>query len=202
MWMVKIVDARNLACPQPVVLTIEALKEADEVTTIVDNEVARDNVSQMGKSRGCEVSIEPKEDGIYLTLRKAGTESAKEALAAVEEAPALAIGTVLFIGSDILGRGENEQLGSLLMQMFLHTVSGLASRPETIILMNNGVKLVTSDSLVLEQLRRLEDQGVEVLACGTCLSRLQLADKVAAGQVSNMYNIANTMLRAQKVISL
>jgi len=192
--MVKIVDARTLSCPQPVVLTSKALEEADEVITIVDSEEARENVSRLGKSQGCEVSVEPRGDGIYLTLKKTGAGPAKE-----ERVPT---GIVLFIGSDVLGRGDNDQLGSLLMQSFLHTLGGLTPKPETIILMNHGVKLVTNDSLVLGELRRLENQGIEILACGTCLSRLQLTDKVAVGQVSNMYTIADTMLKANKIISL
>ena len=192
--MTRIVDARNLSCPQPVVLTKKALERADEVVTIVDNETARENVSRLGKSQGCEVSVESKDDDIYLTLRKV------EAGLVREESQAA--GTVLFLGSDIIGRGESLQLGNLLMQSFLHTVDGLTSRPETIILMNNGVKLVTEDSPVLGELRRLESQGIEIIACGTCLSRLQLTDKVAVGQVSNMYTIADTLLKAGRVISL
>ncbi|MCX6012377.1 MAG: sulfurtransferase-like selenium metabolism protein YedF, partial [Chloroflexi bacterium] len=109
---------------------------------------------------------------------------------------------VLFIGSDLLGRGDNLQLGSLLMQSFLHTISGISAKPETIIFLNNGVKLVVDDSPVLGELKQLHDQGIEILACGTCLSRLQLMDRIKIGQVSNMYTIAETILRADKVISL
>ena len=193
--MTKTVDARNLSCPQPVMLTKKALEEADEVLTIVDNEAARDNVSRLAKSEGCAVNIEVKKDGTYLTLRKV------EAALAKQE-PKSATGTVLLIGSDVLGRGNDYQLGSLLMQKFLHTAGGLTSSPETIILINIGVKLVTEDSPVLGELRRLENQGTEILACGTCLSRLQLTDKVAVGQISNMYIIADTLLRAEKTVSL
>lgn len=127
-------------------------------------------------------------------MRKAGIRPARDRVSAT--------GIVLFISSDVLGSGDNQQLGSLLMQSFLHTTSGLTSRPETIIFMNSGVKLVTNDSLVLGELRQLENQGIEILACGTCLSRLQLIDKIVVGQVSNMYDIADTLLRADKVISL
>ena len=193
--MAKIIDARNLSCPHPVVLTKKALEEVDEVITIVDNEAARDNVARLGKDQGCEVTVEQKEDGIYLTLRTAGGGPAKQQCV-------VATGIVLFIASDILGRGDNQQLGIYLMQSFLDTLGGLTSRPETIIFINNGVKLATNDSPVLGELRQLENRGIEILACGTCISRLQLADKVAVGQVSNMYTIADTLLRAEKIISL
>lgn len=110
--------------------------------------------------------------------------------------------TVLFIGSDIIGRGENIALGQLLMQNFLHTINGLSDRPQAILLMNNGVKLVTADSPVIGEFKQLENQGVEILACGTCLARLELTDKVAAGKISNMYEITSKMLQADRVISL
>lgn len=193
--MAKTVDARKLTCPEPVMLTMQALAEAEEITTIVDNETARENVLRFGKSQGCEVVIESKPDGIYLTLKKATTVPPKQ------ERPQVT-GTVLLIASDVLGRGENKELGNLLMQSFLHTIGGLTSKPETIILINNGVKLVTDDSPVLGELRQLESRGIEILACGTCLSRLQIMDKVAAGQISNMYIIADILLKATKVISL
>jgi selenium metabolism protein YedF len=193
--MVKFVDARNLSCPQPVMLTMKALEEAEEVTTIVDNEAARENVARLGRSQGCEVNIQQRDDGIYLTLKKAKGELDKKE-------PQSATRTVLFLGSDVVGRGDDYQLGSLLMQKFLHTLGGLKSRPETIVLINTGVKLVVGDSLVLGQLRQLESQGIEILACGTCLSRFQLTDKVAVGRVSDMYTIAQTLLEAEKIISL
>ena len=193
--MAKVIDARTLACPQPVLLTREALEEADEVITIVDNEAARDNVSRLGKNQGYEVTVEPKEDGIYLTLTKARA-------GPVGGEHASTTGIVLFVASDVLGRGENEQLGSLLMQSFLHTLGGLRYRPGVVLFISDGVKLVTSDSLVVEELRRLEHQGVAILACGTCLTRLQLMDKVAVGQVTDMYTMADTLFRAEKIVSL
>lgn len=193
--MTKIVDARSLPCPQPVILTKKALEEADEVVTIVDNEPARENVSRFGNSQGLKVTVEHKDDGIYLSLRKVETDQAKE-----ERQPTN--GIVLFIASDILGRGENIELGNLLMHSFLNTLGALNSKPETIIFMNNGVKLVVEDSVVVGELKQLESQGVEILACGTCLSRLNLTDKVAVGQVSNMYTLADTLLKADKIISL
>jgi selenium metabolism protein YedF len=192
--MTKLVDARKLCCPQPVVLTSEALKEEGRVVTIVDNEAAQQNVYRFAHSLGCEVTVEPRDDGIYLTLvkRKAGPAGA---------GASAAVGTVLFISSEFLGKGD-EPLGSLLMHSFLNTLGGLTERPESIIFMNSGVKLVAEGSAVLGELRQLESQGVEIMACGTCLSRLKLMDKLAVGSISNMYTLADTMLKAGKIIAL
>lgn len=110
--------------------------------------------------------------------------------------------TAIFFGSNVVGNSDNSELGTLLMQNFLHTLVGMSNRPGTILLMNNGVRLIVQDSPVLGKLQQLHELGVEILACGTCLSRFGLTDRVAVGQVSNMYVITETMLKAEKVISL
>jgi len=109
---------------------------------------------------------------------------------------------MIFLGSDIVGRGQDSELGSLLMQKYLHTLSGHRVKPSAILLMNDGVKMVVKDSPVLEELKLLSGQGIDILACGTCLDRFGLTDKVAVGTVSNMYDITDKMLKAAKVISL
>jgi selenium metabolism protein YedF len=108
--------------------------------------------------------------------------------------------TVVLFASDVLGRGEAE-LGNVLIRGFLHTLNEVEPLPATLIFINSGVRLVAEDSEVMEDLRALCDKGVEVLACGTCLNYYGLKDKVAVGQVSNMYSIAESLLRADKVIS-
>ena len=72
--MPKTVDARGLACPQPVILTRAALQESDTVLTLVDNETAQQNVTRMAEKAGCTVEAEVRGDGIYLRIRKAVTE--------------------------------------------------------------------------------------------------------------------------------
>jgi selenium metabolism protein YedF len=198
--MAKTIDCRKLDCPEPVMRTRSALKESNEVVSIVDNDIAKENVCRMATSEGCDIKVETRPDGIYLTLKK-GTPS--PAAASAPAAPQFAgAGSVLFIGSDLIGRGENIGLGTLLMQKFLHTIINAQNRPDTVLLMNNGVKLAVADSPSLGELKELEKQGVEVLACGTCLARLELTDKIAAGKISNMDEMANKMLQAAKVISL
>ena len=109
---------------------------------------------------------------------------------------------VLLVTSDVLGRGQDKSLGSLLMQKFLHTIPGLTSKPETIVFINNGVKLVAEGSFVIGELKLLEEKGIKILACGTCLQRFELIDKLGSGRVTDMYTIANTIFNAEKVISL
>ena len=199
--MSKVVDARGLACPQPVILTRNALQEADSVTTIVDNETARQNVQRMAQASGAEVRVETREDGIYLHIAK--TPHAHPAAQPAPTGGAPASGPlVLVVPDQYMGRGDDPELGGILIRAFFHTLGEVDPLPDTVIFFNAGVKLVVEGSAVVEDLKTLCGRGVKVLACGTCLGHFGLKDKVAVGEISNMYTIAETMLRAGKVVSL
>jgi len=195
--MAKVVDARGLSCPEPVVLTRKALAEADDVLVIVDNKTAQGNVTRLAEKRGFAVSTEEKEDGIYLHIRK---ERAAEESTQAQTAPQ-AVPTVVLIPAYALGRGP-EELQEILIRGFLHTLNEVEPLPDTIIFINTGVKLTVEGSPVVEDLKALAEKGVEILICGTCLNYFGLGDKVAVGTVSNMYDIAERLLRAGKVVSL
>jgi selenium metabolism protein YedF len=192
--MSMIIDARGLACPQPVVLTKKALEKADDLTVIVDNATARQNVSRLAESHGLGVTVEEKGDGIYLRLTRPADESLGGKALLFEP-------TVLLIASSTLGRGDDE-LGAVLMRTFIHTVGESEIKPHKIIFMNSGVKLVTQGSEVVDDLRDLEKESVEVLACGTCLGHFGLKDAVEVGRISNMYEITMVLMKATKVISI
>jgi selenium metabolism protein YedF len=209
--MSKLVDARGLACPQPVILTRNALREDAPgtgvvVTTIVDNETARENVRRMAEKTGATVQIDERADGIYLSIAPSSasivhghTPQTELTLGKVTEP--LDGPLVLLIPSEFMGRGDDE-LGHILLRGFFHTLGEIEPLPNTIIFFNSGVKLVVEGSPVLGDLQSLSENGVEILACGTCLGHYELLEQVAVGEVSNMYTIAETMLGAGKVINL
>lgn len=188
----KTVDARGRACPEPVILTRKALAETNELLVIVDSDTAQLNVRRMAEKSGCRVEIEQKADGTYLHVTRAAGPAAVEQTHRADK-------TVVLVASDSLGRGEAE-LGQVLMRGFLHTLNEVEPLPTTLIFINSGVKLVAADSAVLEDLHALSHKGVEILACGTCLNYYALKDKLAVGQVSNMYSLAEMLLRSDKVI--
>ena len=109
---------------------------------------------------------------------------------------------VLVVSSEYMGRGEHAELGHVLVRGFFHTLGEVEPVPDAIIFFNSGVKLVVEGSSVLEDLRALADRGIEILACGTCLGYYELTDKIAVGEISNMYTIAETMLGAGRVVKL
>jgi selenium metabolism protein YedF len=203
--MSKVLDARGWACPKPVLETKKLLQSEDVITVIVDNRAARENVSRLASKSGCKVRIEEKDDGIYLHIEKEAGASVQD-VTEKEPEPESYISCdsgklVLFIASDIVGRGSDE-LGVILMRALMPTLLEVEPKPQVIVLMNNGVKLAVSDSPVLEDLQALADKGVEILICGTCLKYFDLTDKVAVGQISNAYTIAETLLQAGKIVRL
>jgi tRNA 2-thiouridine synthesizing protein A len=56
---IKIIDARGLSCPQPVMLVKNSLKNIEKgtVEVLVDSGTARDNVSRLAKNSGWRVTI-------------------------------------------------------------------------------------------------------------------------------------------------
>ena len=99
---------------------------------------------------------------------------------------------VFLIQSEGLGRGE-EQLGSLLMANFLRVLGESQEKPETIIFWNTGVRLVCEGSRVVDHLKRLEQQGVTILACTTCLEYLDLKNKIVVGKPTTMVKSIESM---------
>ncbi|NLV29750.1 MAG: sulfurtransferase-like selenium metabolism protein YedF [Acidobacteria bacterium] len=197
--MSRVIDARGLACPQPVLLTKKAIAEENRVTAIVDGETARQNVTRMAEKQGCRVQAEEREDGIYLSITREG-EAAEQARIAPGTLPAGGP-LVVSVASEFMGRGD-DVLGNILIRAFFHTLGEVEPRPDVLVFYNSGVKLAVEGSPVLEDLRDLEEGGVRLLICGTCLGHYELKDKVAVGEVSNMYSIAETLLGAGKVVSV
>ena len=194
----KTVDCRGLSCPQPVIETkntLEGMKEGS-IEVIVDNVAARENVSRFANSQRCKVESVEKGGNFYLNITKGDVRKETEHRSGSE----LKTGTVLIIAADQIGQGS-EELGRTLMKVFLNTLIETNPKPETVIFMNSGVKLAIEGSLVLESLGNLEKAGVNLLVCGTCLNYFEVKEKLKIGKVSNMYEIAEKMLSAEKVVS-
>jgi selenium metabolism protein YedF len=198
--MATIVDARGLACPQPVIQTRKAMQQSDEIVTLVDSKTSATNVSRMAEKAGWQVHVVPGGGEFRVELSK-GVAASQTMPLAVGRAEAATGPLVLAVSSDVMGRGEAE-LGNILIRGFFHTLGEVEPLPQTIIFFNTGVKLACQGSQVLDDLCALDAQGIDILACGTCLNYFELTDKLAVGRVSNMYDIAETMLGAGKVLNL
>jgi selenium metabolism protein YedF len=193
--MSEIVDARGLNCPEPVILTKRAMDigEVERLVTIVDRTAALENVTKLARSQGYEVEVEDKEGDYYITMVRSREISAQDAGDQEDVA--------ILITNRYFGQGD-EELGKILMRSFLYTLTELDGRVKNIIFMNSGVFLTTEGSEVLEILQSLSQEGVEILSCGTCLDFYGLKDKLAVGDVTNMYTATDILSRAGRSITL
>ncbi len=107
---------------------------------------------------------------------------------------------VILIQSEVVGRGD-EQLGSLLMANFLRLLVENKDKPCSLIFWNTGVRLVCEGSEVINYLKKLEEQGVEILACTTCLEYFDLVDKLLVGKPTTMLKSIQSILD-QSIVSL
>lgn len=199
------VDAMGDACPIPVVKTKSAIRELTGpgvVETLVDNEIAVQNLTKMAGQKGYGVKSEKLGQDQYkvtMTIGE-GAEMPKEDEAEVcLVEPGQQKKIVVVISSPNMGEGS-EELGRTLMKGFIYALSQQDVLPSTILFYNGGASLTCEDSPALEDLKSLEAQGVEILTCGTCLDFYGLKDKLKVGDVTNMYVIVEKMVGAHLIV--
>jgi len=199
----KTVDAKGKLCPVPLIMTKKALNEMGEKETLkilVDNATSAKNVKRFLEDNGMEVH-EVKNGNVHeLIVNKSGNVQADSNAEDYCEAEGTRIGKyIIAIQRDRLGDGD-EELGKILIRAFVNTLPENTLRPATIIFLNSGIFLALNDSPVLESLKKLEQSGVEILACGTCLDFYHKKEELAVGKISNMYEILEKLSIADKVL--
>ena len=107
----------------------------------------------------------------------------------------------VLITNDQLGVSEKEP-GQKLMKSFLSTLGQSDNPPETVLLLNTGVKLAAEDSEILEDLKVLAERSTEILLCGTCVGYYELTGRIAVGRVTNMVEIVEKLTSAARTVTL
>jgi selenium metabolism protein YedF len=183
------IDARGLDCPKPVIKTKKVLEEQGEAEVLVDNEVAAENVKKLGIKMGAKVTkVKESEENYKLVITDFKKAEKKRGQTGKEK--------VIFIKSNLLGEGE-EELGEILIRGFINTLKDIDPLPNKIIFMNSGVKLPCENKEVINSLKKLEKNDVEVLTCGTCLDYYNLEEKLKVGNISNMYEIVDSLNKGE-----
>ncbi|RNL48401.1 sulfurtransferase-like selenium metabolism protein YedF [Paraeggerthella hongkongensis] len=199
------VDARGQACPLPVVRAKKALAamDAGRLEVLVDNATAADNLESLARALKCTAHREDRDDGTFAVTLSKGADIVDASQAALEAEPAAAsegeAASVVVIASEFMGAGDDE-LGAVLMKGFVFALTQLDQLPSTVLLYNSGVKLACEGSASLEDLASLQRAGVEVMSCGTCLAHFGLTERLAVGEVTNMYAIVEKQAAATTVI--
>jgi selenium metabolism protein YedF len=201
--MTKMIDARGLSCPAPVLLVKDAVDQGNphELTVLVDNDASRENVTRFLGTQGFTVFDIREGDDYRIEARRAGGAAPVEQ---TKPAPTVEIAgqkILVLIASDRLGSGE-DVLGEKLMINYLKTIREMGPDLWQLVFINGGVKLTTDTSPVLKELQEYEKSGVIILACGTCLEHFGLTAVKKVGQTTNMLDIVTATQLADKVISL
>lgn len=201
-------DVRGLKCPEPVIQTKRLFDQGNlnRFMVIVDNDVSRENVLRFARNKGAVVELSQDEAlnwklDIHINKLGGNCEENEPLLPCpIPDCHAPASKTVIYIGSNTMGRGDDE-LGAKLMRGFLRTLIDVPPYPWRMLFINSGVKLTTLDKEAVEALGILEERGVEILSCGTCLDTFGLTDRLMLGKATNMYEVLESLNIATKVIS-
>jgi selenium metabolism protein YedF len=194
-------DCRGQACPHPVLKTKEIVDQGDvgRLTVLVDNDAARENVSRFLQRSGYQVEVAARGSDLAVTGTRGPASPDKAPQDTEKEAPRRRI--LVLVGTDRLGTGDDE-LGKKLLASFLGTLPEMGRELWCLVLLNGGVKLAVAGSEVLAGLKGLEQDGVMVLVCGTCLNHFQILEHKQVGETTNMLDIVTHMQLADQVISL
>jgi selenium metabolism protein YedF len=205
------IDARGLACPQPVLKTKQAVDQNHplQLTVQVDNEAAVENVSRFLGTQGYDTAASGQGNAFTITAVRSGTDDmgvddptmqtepvSDGSHPAVTEGPQKIL---VFIATDRMGFGDDE-LGKKLLISFISTLGEMGDDLWRLVFVNNGVKLTIAGSPVLDILKQYEAQGITILVCGTCLTHFDLLAAKQVGETTNMLDIVTAMQLAQKVI--
>lgn len=188
-----VIDAMGKLCPEPVIMTkAEIEKGSQELAVLVDNDIAVSNVTRLLNGKGFAVEVTRSGNERRLTAKKTAS---GEAVPSQPRDKVLAI----LVAHDVLG-GNDHELGEVLMKAFLGCISKLSHQPAVMAFMNEGVKLVLEDSSACGYIQELEKAGTKILVCGTCTTHFGITDKVAAGTISNMFEIMEMVTGADNTL--
>ncbi len=197
-----ILDLRGKLCPIPVITAKRTLADSEvgEVTLLVDNFIAVQNLEKMAKGLQFDFAFEEIEvDHFEVTISK--TEIAKLDVKPQLNMPDESIsGSVVLINKQNFGSGDDE-LGAILMKGFIFALTEVDVPPSAICFVNGGIHFACKNSSVLGDLLTLKEKGVELLVCGACLNFYEKAEELEVGEVCNMFTIAN-LLTSKRAVTI
>lgn len=196
-------NAKGMACPLPVVQTKKLLAEYDVVETTVDNFIASENLTKLAEQLNYDIDVKKVSDEEYIvTISNSVTDKENSVKEVTEEKTQVLKAQddsyIVVVNKQIMGHGS-EELGKKLMKAFLYTLTEQEVLPKKIIFYNGGVLLADKNqSHVLEELKVLQENGVEIMSCGACIDYYKV--DLAIGSTSNMYFIVEEMRAADRVV--
>ncbi len=167
---------------------------------LVDNEIAVQNLTKMAQQKGYQYSAEKAgRAGIPCAVHSGGT------LRQHRPRKCLSVHRISapiqwWLSAQIKWAQARKSWAGALLKAFVFALTQQDKLPKTILFYNGGAALTCEGSPMLEDLKALEAQGVEIMTCGTCLNFYGLTEKLAVGSVTNMYVIVEKLTQAGNVV--
>ena len=194
------IDCRNLACPEPVIRTknaLDGLKVGEKLEILVNSIAPKENISRFLKSQNVEFSVE--QNGAETKITAVKGESKLELTNFDEfvcEITPKTKKTVVYLNEEYAGSGD---VGVSLLAKFLGALLQV-EKPEYVICVNNAVKITTNRAHPsFKPLKDLEAAGVKILSCGSCLEAYKLVSDLSVGEISNAYEIMQILTTHEQI---
>ena len=195
------IDCRNLACPEPVIRTknaLEGLKSGEKLEILVNSIAPKENISRFLKNQNVEFSVE--QNGAETKITAVKGESKLELTNFDEfvcEITPKNKKTVIYLNEEYAGSGD---VGVSLLSKFLGALLQVENKPEYVICVNNAVKMTTSRAHAgFKPLKDLEAAGVKILSCGSCLEAYKLVSDLSVGEMSNAYEVMQILTTHEQI---
>ena len=85
--------------------------------------------------------------------------------------------------------GKDDELGHKLFLNFWRVLSESILAPDTVCFLHEGVKMLLSDSPVIEPLQLMAKDEVNLVACKTCCEYYGISDQLVVGKIVTMGDI-------------
>lgn len=197
-----IVNCKGLVCPMPLIETKRAIKESkigDEILVEVDNETSFNNLSHFLTDNGLPFNYtqEASVFRIKFVVKELKPNSQEHK---VDIKPKISQGNyIIVLSSNYMGAG-NDDLGKLLLKGYINTIDQLETLPHEIICYNSGVTLASKGSDTAQSLKKIENLGVTISVCGTCVDFFDLKNNLEVGVITNMLYIATKLAGDCKIV--
>ena len=195
------IDCRNLACPEPVIRTknaLEGLKKGEKLEILVNSIAPKENISRFLKNQNVEFSVE--QNGAETKITAVKGESKLELANFDEFVCEITPKTkkaVVYLNEEYAGSGD---VGVGLLSKFLGALLQVDSKPEYVLCVNNAVKMTTNRAHPsFKPLKDLEVAGVKILSCGSCLEAYKLVSDLSVGEMSNAYEVMQILTTHEQI---
>jgi len=198
----KSLDTKGLRCPQPLIMLKEALldmKEGEKIQVEIDNDTSLRNLRSYLMDQGVEPEISTS-GKVHTLLALKPQKDLSDSDPAIYCTTDLSTDYVVCIKGELMGEGDPE-LGKVLMETFVENLKLQEQLPTHVVLYNGGVKLAMKQSPACQALTELEEMGIRIMLCGTCIDHYGIQMDIGVGMISNMVVITETLAATGHVLT-